>query len=105
LGVQKTEVHNEVRFAAEKPSIDTHLWLERNPREFKQGDQTITLRQCSLCRRDFAQGLNGTDWSAVYVGIFKVELLPEAISDRWLNEKCPMRQLPDDDAARGLIRR
>ena len=105
MGVQKMDAHKGVRFAAEKPSLDTHLWLERNPRQFKQGGETITLRQCWLCRRDFAQGLNGADWSAVYVGIFKVEPLPKAINDRWLSEKCPTRHLPDDDVARGMIRR
>ena len=84
--------------------LDTHIWLDRNPRQFKQEGKTIILRQCSLCRRDFAQGLDGSDWRSVYVAIFKVELLANAASERWLNEKCPGKRLPDDDVARGLAR-
>jgi hypothetical protein len=81
-----------------------HIWLERNSREFKQDDKTILLRQCSLCRRDFAQGLDGSEWRPVYVGIFTVELLGKAARDQWSNDKCPGKQLPDDDVIRGLAR-
>jgi hypothetical protein len=88
----------------DNPSLDIHIWLERNSRQFKQEGKTILLRQCSICRRDFAQGLDGPDWRPVYVGIFKVELLAKAASERWLNEKCPGKQLPDDDVVRGLTR-
>jgi hypothetical protein len=84
--------------------VDMHIWLERISRQFKQEGKTILLRQCSLCRRDFAQGLDGSDWRPVYVGIFRVELLAKAASERWLNERCPGKQLPDDDVVRGLAR-
>ena len=85
--------------------LHTHIWLERTSRQFKQEGKTILLRQCSLCRRDFAQGLDGSDWCPVYVGIFKVELLSKAASQRWLNEQCPRKMLPDDDVVRGLVRK
>src|SRR6266403_601878 len=84
--------------------LDTHIWVERNSRQFTQDGQKILLRQCSLCKRDFAQGLDGSDWCPVYVGIFKVEILAKAASERWLNERCPGKQLPDDDVVRGLAR-
>src|SRR6266404_4420872 len=84
--------------------LHTHSWSERKPHQFKQEGKTILLLQCSDCRRDFALGLDGSGWRAVYIGIFKAELLAQAHSKRWLNEKCPGRQLPDDDAVRGLAR-
>src|ERR1700676_3914049 len=84
--------------------VDMHIWLERTSRQFKQEGQTILLRQCSLCRRDFAQGFDGPDWRPVYVGIFKVELLARPDSERSMNERCPGKQLPDDDVVRGLAR-
>jgi hypothetical protein len=51
-------------------------------------------------RRDFAQGIDGSAWRAVYIGLFKVELLADAVNERWLNEECPKQRLPDDDQAR-----
>ncbi len=81
--------------------LQTHLWTHTNPRRFKQEGKLIFLRQCSRCGRDFAKGLDGSDWCAVYLGAFKVERLAEAINDQWLKEQCPKMRLPADDAARG----
>ena len=85
--------------------LHTHLWSDGNPRSFTQNGKTIVLRQCSRCRRDFAQGLDGAGWHAVYVGVFKAELLPKAVSDRWLQSECPKQLLAQDDLDRGLSRR
>jgi hypothetical protein len=49
-----------------------------------------------------SQGLNGPGWQAVYVGVFKLELLTEQVSSRWLGEECPKRFLPDDDVSRAM---
>jgi len=49
--------------------LHTHLWSEGNRREFKQDGKTISLRRCSSCGRDFAQGLNGDGWHAVHVRV------------------------------------
>lgn len=84
--------------------LHTHSWEERNPHQFKQAGKPILLLQCSRCSRDFALGLDGSGWRPVYVGIFKVELLATAVSERWLNEKCPGEQLRDDDVVRWLAR-
>ena len=84
--------------------LHTHSWEERNPHQFKQAGKPILLLQCSRCSRDFALGLDGSGWRPVYVGIFKVELLAEAVSERWLIEKCPGEQLPDDDVVRWRAR-
>jgi len=81
--------------------LQTHLWTHTNPRRFKQAGKLIFLRQCSRCGRDFAKGLDGSDWCAVYLGAFKVERVAEAINDRWPKEQCPKMRLPADDAARG----
>ena len=66
--------------------LHTHLWSDANPRQFAQDGKTIKLRQCSRCRRDFAQGLDGASWDAVHLGVFKVNLLEKSVSDRWLQE-------------------
>jgi hypothetical protein len=78
-----------------------HVWSNTNkPHRIEQDGRTILLRQCLLCRRDFAQGIDGSGWRAVYIGVFKVELLADAVNERWLNEECPKQRLPDDDEAR-----
>jgi hypothetical protein len=78
-----------------------HVWSGGNtPHRIKQDGRAVLLRKCSLCRRDFAQGIDGLDWRAVHIGVFKVELLPDAVSSRWLEEECPRYLLPDDDIAR-----
>jgi hypothetical protein len=78
-----------------------HLWTHAYPRRFKQEGKLIFLRQCSRCGRDFAKGLDGSGWCAVYLGAFEVERLAEAINDQWLKEQCPMMRLTADDSARG----
>ena len=78
-----------------------HVWSNTNKsHRIEQDGRSIFLRQCSLCRRDFAQGIDGSDWRAVYIGVFKVQLLADAVNERWLNEECPKRRLPDDDDTR-----
>jgi hypothetical protein len=89
------------------PNIEntTHIWSGgSDPHRLKQDGRTIFLRQCSCCRRDFAQGIDGLDWRAVYLGVFKVEPLADAISSQWLEEECPKRRLPADDIARATRR-
>lgn len=81
----------------------SHVW-SGNPRQTKQDGTTIILRQCSLCRRDFAQGVDDSDWRAAYIGVFKVELLADAVNERWLKEECPRRRVPEDDIARATLR-
>jgi len=96
-----------VNFVREVPNIEntTHIWSGGNtPRQFKQDGRTFLLRQCSSCRRDFAKGIDGLDWRAVYLGVFKVEVLADVVSAQWLEEDCPKRRLPADDIARATRR-
>ena len=79
----------------------THVWSGGNsPQRVTQDGRTIFLRQCYFCHRDFALGIDGLDWRAVYIGVFKVELLADGVSARWLEEDCPKHRLPYDDIAR-----
>jgi hypothetical protein len=92
-----------VNLVREVPNIEntTHIWSgENNPHRIKQDGRSVLLRQCSSCRRDFAQGIDGLDWRAVYIGVFKIEVLADAISSQWLEEDCPKRRLSADDIAR-----
>lgn len=78
-----------------------HVWSGGNaPHRIKQDGATVLLRQCSSCRRDFAKGIDGLDWHAAYIGVFKVELLADAVSAPWLEEECPKQRLSVDDTAR-----
>jgi hypothetical protein len=78
-----------------------HIWSGgNNPHRIEQDGTNIFLRQCSLCRRDFALGIDGLDWRAVYVGVFRVELLADVVNEQWLKEECPKQRLPGDDKAR-----
>lgn len=80
---------------------NNHVWSGGPaPRRIKLNGRTVFLRQCSFCRRDFVQGIDGLDWRAVYIGVFRVELLADAVSKRWLEEECPRWRLADDDTAR-----
>jgi hypothetical protein len=83
----------------------THVWADGDtPHQVKQDGRVVLHHRCLRCGRDFAQGLDGAAWQAVYIGIFKVELLADRVSDRWLREECPQRLLPDDDVSRATRR-
>ena len=78
-----------------------HLWSrECIPRQITQDGKTILLRLCSLCGRNFAQRIDDPDWRAVHIGVFRVELLADAVNKRWREEECPRRRDPDDAIAR-----
>lgn len=84
-------------------ALHTHSWSDGSaPHVFKQDGRTIFHHRCVRCGRDFAQGLNGAGWQAIYVGVFKVELLAETVTSRWLTEECPERPVPDDDVSRAM---
>jgi hypothetical protein len=84
--------------------LDTHVWSDGSVRRFRQDAKTLTLRHCVRCGRDFAMGLDGEHWQAVYIGVFRVEPLHENVSERWLREGCPMSPIEDDDDYRGRVR-
>ena len=76
-------------------SLKTHIWSAL-PRQIFQDGRTIAHQRCLRCSRDFALELDGSGWHAVYVGVFRVELLAEAVNRRWLSEDCPKKILPAD---------
>jgi hypothetical protein len=83
----------------------THTWIDGTlPHLIKQDGKVVLHHRCARCGRDFAQGLDGAGWQAVYIGVFKVEVLADSVSARWLREECPGRPLPDDDVSRAMRR-
>ena len=86
-------------------ALHTHLWSDgTTPRQITQDGKTILHHRCLRCGRDFTHGVNGAGWQAAYIGIFKVELLADCVSQRWLREECPRRLLPEDDVSRAMRR-
>ena len=83
-------------------ALRTHSFSETLPHIIKQDGRTVSHRRCLRCGRDFAQGLDGAGWQAVYVGVLRVELLAESVNRRWLTEECPMQLLPADNDDRAM---
>jgi len=79
---------------------ESHTWLsgERFHRVAQDGYE-ILHRQCRDCGRDFAL-FGSSAWEAVYVGLFKIERLAEAVTSRWTSEKCPKQRLVSDASDR-----
>jgi hypothetical protein len=84
-------------------ALRTHSFSEALPHQVTQDGKTILHHRCVRCGRDFAQGLNGAGWEAVYVGVLRIERLAESVNRRWA-EECPMRQLPSDEDDRAMRR-
>ena len=80
-------------------ALQTHDW-SAIPRQILQDGRTIAHNRCTRCARDFAFELDGTGWHAVYVGVFRVELLDQKVNQRWLSEECPRQVLPGDEVDR-----
>jgi hypothetical protein len=73
-----------------KHPFHTHHWSNGGPpHQITQDGRTIVHQRCVNCERDFALELDGSGWHALYVGVFRVELLAESVSQRWLFEECP----------------
>lgn len=83
----------------------SHSWSDGDqPRQINQDGRSILHHRCARCGRDFAQGLDGAGWQAVYVGVFKIALLPDGVTDKWLSEPCPKQLMPEDNDARATHR-
>ena len=86
-------------------ALQTHHWSDGpSPHRIRQNGRTILHQRCALCGRDFAQGLDGAGWQAVHAGVFTVELLAEAVNERWLAEDCPIRLTASDEEDRATRR-
>jgi hypothetical protein len=78
--------------------LHTHLWTGGGPRAVRQDDTTLLLRRCARCGRDCAQGFDGIYvWQAVHVGVIRIERVAKSVSDRWIAEDCPGKQLESDN--------
>jgi len=82
------------------PDGKNHHWSGSISRQIQQDGKTILLRHCSLCGRDFALRMDGSNWRAVYIGVFRIKPLADPVNQRWLEEECPKERLPEDDIAR-----
>jgi hypothetical protein len=81
----------------------THSWTKGlPPRQILQDGRTLLHHHCNRCGRDFGFELDGSGWHAIYVGVFRVEVLVENVSRRWVTDMCPGRLLPSDDIDRVL---
>ena len=87
--------------------LQTHVWADGGaaPHQIMQDGRTIVHQRCLRCGRDFALELDGSGWHALYVGVFRVELLAESVTARWLTEECPRQFLwTQDEEARAMRR-
>jgi hypothetical protein len=85
--------------------LQTHVWADEgaSPHQIMQDGRTIVHQRCLRCGRDFALELDGSGWHALYVGVFRVELLAESVTARWLTEECPRQFLwTQDQEARAM---
>lgn len=89
-------------------ALDTHAWSNgTTPHQIQQSGRIFLHHHCSQCGREFSRefdGSDGSDWQAAYVGVIRIELLAESVSERWVSEECPKRLLPEDDATRAMRR-
>ena len=86
-------------------TLGTHLFADgATPRTIHQDGRTIYHHRCIRCGRDFAQGMNGGGWQAVNVGLVRIELLVDTVTDQWLAERCPGEPLWSQDAQARTLR-
>jgi hypothetical protein len=79
--------------------LQSHEWSPI-PRQILQDGRTLAHQRCVRCARDFVFELDGSGWHAVYVGVFRVELLAEQVNQQWLSEECPKQMLSADNVDR-----
>jgi len=88
-------------------TLGTHVFsdgLEGGPRLITQGGKSIYYHRCFNCGRDFGLGLNGGSWRAIYVGMFRIDLLADSVNDQWLSQPCPGQPQWGQDAAARTMR-
>jgi len=80
-------------------TLDTHVFSDDTdgPLRFNQDGKSIYYHRCLRCGREFGMGLNGGGWLAVHVGLLRIDLLANSVSDRWLRDPCPGKPLWDED--------
>jgi hypothetical protein len=73
----------------ENQGLETHQWVGNHSREIEIQGQSLVLYRCPVCKRDFAHEAGTSTWRAVVVSTFKVEYLPNSVSQEWVSQPCP----------------
>jgi hypothetical protein len=83
----------------------THDWINKRGQRFtdERGKEFIRCH-CRLCGRDFLRDPDADTAIAIHVGPMRYDSLEDEISDRWLNESCPLSRQAEDDAAQRRIK-
>jgi hypothetical protein len=86
--------------------MDSHVWSddESAPHQINQDGKVILHRRCMVCGRDFAREVTSSEWQAAHLGAFRIEVLAESVTERWVNQKCPGQILEADIEQRRLRR-
>ena len=80
---------------------ETHSLLTHSLRIVLNGME-VFHSHCHACGRDFVRTAGTHHWSAAYIGVFRVEILPPEINERWLSEPCPGERCGSDEVDRLL---
>jgi hypothetical protein len=73
----------------EDQGLQTHLWVGNHSRQIEIDGKLVVLYRCPRCSRNFAREPDQPDWKAALVGPFRIELLPQSVSQQWVSEPCP----------------
>ena len=81
--------------------FETHSFSTNNRKLVLNGLE-LFHSQCRACGRDFVRTAGTHHWTAAYVGVFSIEVLPDEISQRWLSEPCSGERCASDEVDRLL---
>ncbi len=76
----------------------THEWLQPT-RVLKINGKWKREYFCVRCKRTFIELIKSQEYFAAIAGIMDFEPLPAYVTVRWLAEKCPGHELPEDAEA------
>jgi hypothetical protein len=76
--------------------VQTHVWADDTAHQITQDGESIFHHRCIRCGRDFVEPTDGRGWQAAYVGVLRIELLADSVTERWVGEECPGRLLTED---------
>ena len=63
--------------------LQTHVWAGDVPHQITQDGESIFHHRCIRCGRDFVEPTDGTGWQAAHVGVLRIELLADSVTERW----------------------
>lgn len=81
--------------------LRTHVWADGDlPSQITQEGKIIFHHSFVRCGRDFVQPIDRAGWYAATVGIQRIELLADSVTEQWVTEECPGRLLAYDSLSR-----